>query len=212
MPMIAALLGGAGISDARAARFGARLVIPVGMAVSAGGLAMFVMISPDSGYGAVAPALLVFGFGLGLGLPLAADTVLDALTSGQAGMGNALSRTLQSVGISLGSAILGSVVDSTYRSSVGPALTGLPGEARTTARSGVAGAHAVASHLPPPVARPLTRAADHAYLHGMSQAAITTAVLLVVGAALVLLLLPKEHGELLAEPERRPEPRARASQ
>ncbi|MFF7634705.1 MFS transporter [Kitasatospora sp. NPDC008050] len=205
LPMIAALLCGAGISDAKAARFGAKFVIPVGMVVSAGGLAMFTMIHPDSGYGIVALALVVFGFGLGLGLPLAADTVLDALAPSQAGMGNALSRTMQSVGISLGSAILGSVLNSAYRGTVGSAVAGLPGEAQNAARSSVEGAHGVATQLPGAAGRALTQAADHAYIHGMGQAAVTTSVLLVVGAVLVLMLLPKGHGGHVVDLEELPE-------
>ncbi|GAB2700161.1 MFS transporter [Kitasatospora kifunensis] len=194
LPMIAALLCGAGISDAKAARFGAKLVIPAGMVVSAGGLAIFTVIHPGSGYGIVALALVVFGFGLGLGLPLAADTVLDALAPSQAGMGNALSRTMQSMGVSLGSAILGSVLNSAYRDRIDSAVAALPGGAQGAARSGVEGAHGVAAQLPVAAGRVLTQAADRAYLHGMGQAAVTTAVLLVVGAALVLRLLPKGHG------------------
>lgn len=202
LPMIVALLVGAGISDARAAKFGAKIVIPIGMVISAAGCAMFTVIKADSGYGIVAAALVVFGFGLGLGLPLAADTVLEALAPNQAGVGTALSRTMQSVGISLGSAILGSVLNSAYRGKLGDALTGLPGDAREAARSSLDGAKAVAGELPGEAGRLLGRAADQAYMHGVNQASITTAVLMVVGAVFVLLLLPMahehqvEHGEL----------------
>ncbi|GAA2157754.1 DHA2 family efflux MFS transporter permease subunit [Kitasatospora kazusensis] len=205
LPMIVALLVAAGISEAALSKLlGAKILIPVGMVVSAAGLAMFTMIHSDSGYGIVALALVVFGFGLGLGLPLAADTVLEALAPSQAGVGNALSRTMQSMGISLGSAILGSVLNSAYRGKVGAALAGLPGDARSVAKSSVEAAHVVAAGLPGAAGRALSQAADHAYIHGMGQAAVTTAVLMVVGAFFVLLLLPKAHGERGVEREELP--------
>ena len=55
-------------------------------------------------------ALAVFGLGLGLSLPLSVDTVLTSLPPGQTGVGNAMSRTLQSIASALGTAILGGFV------------------------------------------------------------------------------------------------------
>ena len=99
------------------------------------------------GYGIVALALAIFGAGLGLGLPLAADAVLGTLAPHQTGMGNALSRTLQSVGVVLGTAILGSVLNSTYRNELTGHLGPLPPAARTAATASIAGAHSVAARL-----------------------------------------------------------------
>jgi DHA2 family integral membrane protein (MFS transporter) len=60
-------------------------------------------------------------------LPLAADAVLGTLAPHQTGMGSALSRTLQSVGVALGTAVLGSVLNSAYRNELTGHLAGLPG-------------------------------------------------------------------------------------
>jgi EmrB/QacA subfamily drug resistance transporter len=191
LPLIAAMLVGAALAEkALAPRLGARVLVPVGMLVSAAGLGVLTRAPAGGGYGLTALALVVFGFGLGLALPLAVDTVLASLPPEQSGVGNALSRTLQGVGVVFGSAVLGSVLDAGYRARLAGALRVLPGGAADPAGSGVAGAHSVAGGLSPADGRQLVHAADLAYVHGMAQAASLTADLLVVCALLVAVLLP----------------------
>ncbi len=191
LPMIGAMLAGAALSEkVLAARLGARILVPAGLLVSGAGLVVLTLVHAGSGYGIVAVALTVFGLGLGLALPLSVDAVLASLSPGETGVGNALSRTLQGVGVAFGSAILGSVLNGAYRGRLTSVLPGLPAAARTAAKASVAGAHAVAGRLPAGPGRLLIRAADHAYLYGMTQAAIISAAVLAVGALLVLLYLP----------------------
>jgi hypothetical protein len=68
-------------------------------------------------------------------------------------------------------------------------LAGLPPAARTTATASVAGAHAVAHRLGS--GGSLISAADHAYLHGMIEVALVSAIVLAACAPLVLLFLPE---------------------
>jgi len=190
LPMIGALIAAAAASETLGARIGVKRVIPAAMVLSAAGLLVLAQATAASGYGIVALALVIFGAGLGLGLPLAADAVLGTLPPHQAGMGTALSRTLQSVGVALGTAVLGSVLDGAYRGTLGGHLAGLAPTARTAAASSVAGAHAVAARLPAPAGHLLTQAADTAYAHGAAHATTVAAGLLILGALLCALLLP----------------------
>lgn len=190
LPMIGALIAAAAASEVLGVRAGVRLVIPAGMALSAAGLVVLACVTGSSGYGIVALALVIFGSGLGLGLPLAADAVLGTLAPHQTGMGNALSRSLQSVGVALGTAILGSVLNRTYRNTLAGHLAALPPAARNAAAGSIAGAHAVAARLPSPAGHQLTAAADTAYAHGITGAAAVGASLLVIGAILCAALLP----------------------
>jgi DHA2 family multidrug resistance protein-like MFS transporter len=190
LPMIAALIAVAAGSEAFAARIGVKFVIPAGMILSAAGLLVLARAPAHGGYGIVALALAVFGAGLGLGLPLAADAVLGTLAPHQTGTGNALSRTLQSFGVALGAAILGSVLNSTYRNDLTGHLAGLPSAARNAATASIAGARSVAARLPGSAGLRLTRAASSAYTHGMAHAAAVCIGLLVSCAILCLLLLP----------------------
>jgi EmrB/QacA subfamily drug resistance transporter len=204
LPMIGALIAAAASSEMLAARIGIRFVIPAGMVLGAAGLLILAHAPAHGGYGIVALALAVFGAGLGLGLPLAADAVLGTLAPHQTGMGSALSRTLQSVGVVLGTAILGSVLNSTYRNE----LTGHQGPllpaARTAAAASIAGAHSVAARLSGSAGRLLTHAANTAYAHGMAHAAAVCISLLVVCAILCLILLPGKPAKATA-PETDPE-------
>ncbi|MFJ4655328.1 MFS transporter [Nocardia sp. NPDC088792] len=198
LPMIGAMLAGAGMGETFGVKIGVRYVIPASMLIGGGGLLVLAQAHAGSGYGIVALGLSVFGLGLGLGLPLAADTVLGTLSEHQAGMGNALSRTLQSIGVVLGTAVLGSVLNGVYRAGLGDALHGLPADAGGAARDNIAGAHAVAATLPARLGATLTHTADSAYAHGMAHATYTCLGVLIVGALLTLQFLP---GRLDSAPE-----------
>ncbi len=190
LPMIAGLLLAAAGGEFCAARVGVKFVIPAGMLVSAAGLAVLAQVHAHSSYAIVALALATFGIGLGLSIPLAADAVLGTLAPHQRGMGNALSRTPQSVGVALGTAVLGSVLNSAYRNAIGAHLADLPSPARRTVTATVSGAHATASRLPSGHGQLLTQIANAAYAHGMAHAATVCIGLLVLGAVTCVTLLP----------------------
>lgn len=190
LPMIAAIMAGGLVSDRLTARLGAKNVVAGGLLVTGAGLVVLSRVGPDSGYGLVAAALAVMGLGMGLALPTAVDAVLGALPPAQTGAGTALSRTLQQVGASFGVAILGSLLNSAFRSSLAGHLVGLPAQLRIAAQSSVAGAAAVAEHLPGHSGDNLVRAAHVAYADGMSEVVLVCAGLMAVGAVLVALFLP----------------------
>jgi MFS transporter, DHA2 family, multidrug resistance protein len=121
LPMIGAMLASSAVIEKSAARLGVRLVICAGMLICCAGLALLLLAGVDSGYGAVALALAVFGIGLGLSLPLSADAVLATLPPSRTGAGSALNRALQRIAVSLAPAVLGSVLASAYRGSLGRA-------------------------------------------------------------------------------------------
>jgi DHA2 family multidrug resistance protein-like MFS transporter len=189
LPMIGAMVVSAAVIEKSAARLGPRAVIAAGMAVSAAGLLVLWRAPAGGGFGVPALALAVFGTGLGLSLPLSADAVLATLPARQAGAGTALNRALQRIAVCLAPAIGGSILNGAYRGRLSPFLAGLPPAARTTATASVAGAHAVAHRLGS--GGSLISAADHAYLHGMIEVALVSAIVLAACAPLVLLFLPE---------------------
>jgi len=132
--------------------------------------------------------------GLGLGLPLAAEAVLGTLPPHQTGMGNAVSRAVQSI-VALGTAILGSVLNAGYRGALASHLTGLPGAASVAAAASVAGARGVAQRLPGQAGPALARAAGSAYVHGMVRGEAVGIGVLLAGAVMCLLLLPGRDQE-----------------
>jgi hypothetical protein len=106
------------------------------------------------------------------------------------GAGSGLTRTLQNVGASFGVAIMGSLLNAAYLAQLDPHLAGLPDVARDAARNSLAGATALAHHLPPAVGGPLLSAARDAYSRGMSEVLLVTAVMSVALAVLVAIFMP----------------------
>jgi hypothetical protein len=144
----------------------------------------------DSGYGLVAAALAILGFSIALTMIPALDAILGSLPAGETGGGSALTRTLQNVGASLGVAIMGSILNNVYQAHLSGQLTGLPANVQSAAQSSVAVAASVAQHLPGPLGAHLLRAAQDAYVFGMSDVMLITAGMMFVGAVLMALFLP----------------------
>jgi len=196
LPMIAAVLAGALASDRLTARLGTRVMVSGGLLISAAGMVLLSRAGGETGYGLVAASLTVIGLGMGLGMPPALDAILGALPPTQTGAGTALTRTLQQVGASLGVAVLGSILNAVYRGALDPHLPGLPAPAANVARGSIAGAAAVARHLPAALAAPVWQAARDAYASGMSDVLLVSAGVVTAGAVLVALFLPARSGHV----------------
>ncbi len=190
LPMIGGLLVGGLASERVAKAAGTKIAVALGLAMMAGGLAVCSRIGPGTGFGLIAAALAVIGVGLGFGMPTAMDAVLGALPPEQVGAGSGISRAIQNVATTMGPTILGSILANSYGARLAAHLGGLPAPARTAAHGSIAGAVAVATHLPPSVGRPLAAAAKLAYTDAMAEVLLISAAVAVVGAVLVLVFLP----------------------
>ena len=191
LPLIGGVLAGALPSDRLTARLGAKVMVAAGLLVSAAGSLLLSGVDADSGFGSIAAAEAVIGLGLGLALPTAADAILGALPTAETGRGMALTRTLQFIGMSLGVAILGTVLNGAFRSGLAGHLGGLSAQARAVVEQNVAGA----SQVPHVFA-----AARDAYANGMSDVMLVSAAVLAAAAVLVALFLPARAAARAARP------------
>jgi DHA2 family multidrug resistance protein-like MFS transporter len=132
----------------------------------------------------------VIGLAIALTMIPALDAILSVLPAGETGAGSALTRAIQNVGSSLGVAVMGSILNSSYQSHLSGQLSGFPGAARSAAETSVAVAASVSRHLPAALGGRLLRLAETAYSQGMSDVLLATAGLLVAGAVLMALFLP----------------------
>jgi MFS family permease len=101
----------------------------IGVAVFASGLALSVvagLLAPDN-LALLIVSLILNGAGQGIVIPLALNTILSSITEAQAGMGSGTVGTMQTVGASLGVAIVGIL----FFSLANPEVTVAP-ELRTT--------------------------------------------------------------------------------
>jgi hypothetical protein len=97
----------------------------------------------------VAAALTIGGLGVGVAMPPAVDAMLGTLARTWTGSRMGLAGTLASSG-ALGVAILGSMLNSSYRSGLSGHLARLPARVQGVAEGSVAAAAAVAQDLPAP--------------------------------------------------------------
>ena len=185
LPLIGALVLGA-VPAARIARLlGAKIVVALGFALLAAGL----LVGSTTGEGSsgvfVAAWMALAGAGMGLATATTTSAALSELSEQQGGVGSAVLQALNKTGGPLGTAILGSVLSSTYLAHL--ALSGLPAAAATAARQSIFSAVAVAQKLHSPA---LLASAHTAFVSGMDAALLVSGAVALAGVALTLAFLP----------------------
>jgi DHA2 family multidrug resistance protein-like MFS transporter len=113
---------------------------------------------------------------------------MGSLPRAKAGVGSAVNDTTRQIGGALGVAILGSLLASTYRSSLGAS-------ASAAARASVGGALEVARSIGGADGAALAQAAKVAYVDGMSVGVLVGAGVALLGALIALVFLPSRAKE-----------------
>jgi EmrB/QacA subfamily drug resistance transporter len=197
LPMAITMMIAAPNSARLAERFGRRPVVAGGLATVASWLLLMSFAGVDSSYLQVMVALIVMSAGMGSSMAPSTASIMASLPMNKAGVGSAVNDTTRELGGALGVAVLGSLAASAYTSGVGGAggvhLAGLPAAAVTLARSSLGGALQVAGSLDGAAGHALARAAQVAYVDGMSTALRVGAVVVFVASAFVARFLPVEH-------------------
>jgi EmrB/QacA subfamily drug resistance transporter len=164
----------------------AKVLVAAGFAVMAAALAVGAGTTITSGSGFGATWFAVTGLGLGIAMPTALNAALGALSPARSGSGSALITALRQVGATIGVAVLGTVLNSVYRS--GLSVAGLSASAAAAARSSVAGGAAVAHAAG---SAPLLHAVGVSYVHGMDVMLWVCAAIAAASALLGLVFLPR---------------------
>ena len=120
LPMIAALVAASTISSGVMPRVGPRPLIPLGMLIAAGGLAILAaQLGLRTSYlDWILPAQLLLGVGLGVVFGCALNTATYGTGAADAGVASALVNTNQQVGGSIGTALLNTIAASALASYV----------------------------------------------------------------------------------------------
>ncbi|MFJ4658293.1 MFS transporter [Nocardia sp. NPDC088792] len=121
LPMIGGLAAGTRLVDKLLAKAGIRTVLTTGFALLAAGLVLGALIGAHTSYGLAAAALVLLGFGMGFVMPSAMGLAMGDLAAERAGSGSALLQALRQASGTIGVAILGTVLATQYRSSLGAA-------------------------------------------------------------------------------------------
>ena len=124
LPFAVAVMATAPLSSMLVARLGIRVVIPAGLTAMGGGLLMLTQVTPTTSYSFLAIGVAIMGAGMGLVMAPAGNSIMSVLPAEQYGAGSAINDTVQELGASLGIAVIGSVVASSFRHA--EAASGLP--------------------------------------------------------------------------------------
>ncbi|WP_370617221.1 MFS transporter [Mumia sp. Pv 4-285] len=174
-----------------AAPLGARLVERVGLraTVSAGLVVITTALVVTAGATAasglpVLGGVALLGFGMGLAMPSAANAMLAVAPIGRSGAAAAVTDTAMQIGGSLGIAVLGSMLTTSYRG-------GLPEGVTPAAQDSVGVAHTVAADFgATPAAGQLVSAANTAFVGALGDALLAGAVVTGLGAVVAWVVLP----------------------
>jgi Na+/melibiose symporter-like transporter len=214
LPMALTAMVGAGLSSRLSQRFGIKIIVTTGLLIAAVGFYYMSSIArADVAYTTALLGLCGTALGIGLAMPVATDSIMGSVPVDKAGIGSAMNDTTRQIGGALGIAILGTILNRSYLTSVNDLLSNnlvfriLPAEGVEAIRASIQGAHIVAEQLPLQVmANTLTETADAAFVTGIKDALLVGTVILFVAAVLTFIILParlrptKEQSDLSAEP------------
>ena len=198
LPAIAGLVAGAVPADRVAARFGPKLTVTTGFAITTAGLLAGATTSAGSSAPFVAGWMGVVGLGMGVAFATSASAALKTVRAEQSGVASAMLQAIQKVGAPFGSAILGSVIVTVYQSNL--ALGGLPPAAAATVKLSVFAGDAVAKRLHSPA---LLESVHSAFVRGMDASLAVSAGFAAIAMVLGLIFLPGRVPSAAAESESR---------
>jgi EmrB/QacA subfamily drug resistance transporter len=199
LPFAAAMGVMSPLSPVLAARLGARVVVPAGLAFMGAGLLDLSTASVGTGYPALAVAVAVMGAGMGLVMAPASATIMTTVPAQQAGAGSAINDTIREVGGALGVAIVGSISAAAYRSQLGAALAAhhVPAAVARVATGSVAAADLAGQQLGRSAggrgAGELLGAAHDAFVSSMALGIRVAAGVALVAAVAAVFALPRRR-------------------
>jgi hypothetical protein len=156
-------------------------------------------LTPSSGYGWVALALVIMGIGMACTTAPATNAIVSSVPLSKSGVGSAVNDTTREVGGALGIAVLGSLVSSGYRSTMAANVAGLPPASAALAKDSIGGAFNVAK-VAGSLGDQLNAAAATAFTDAMSTALVAAAVVALMAAGMVLAYFPRTPPVLSTEP------------
>jgi EmrB/QacA subfamily drug resistance transporter len=173
-------------------KFGTKYVVAAGMTLTAGGLLLLTGAQGDSSYVDLVWRMVITACGLALTMAPATESIMGSLPLAKAGVGSAVNDTTRQVGGAVGVAVIGSVFNSLYTSTVGDRLAALalPGDVVERAKGSIGAALTASSEIGGANGTAISDAARSGFLDGMHTGLVVGAVAAAVGVAITLLWLP----------------------
>ncbi|WP_018544572.1 MFS transporter [Streptomyces sp. LaPpAH-108] len=149
LPLAGAVFVGSALTGWLTPRVGMRWTVGAGMVGGTVALALLTRVDAGWTYGDFVAPLVVLGLAIGLALSPCTDAIMGSFPESELGVGGAVNDTSLELGGSLGIAILGSLLATSYGDHLTSATKGggLPASALDTARDSVGAGYAVAQGI-----------------------------------------------------------------
>jgi Na+/melibiose symporter-like transporter len=187
LPMAAVVIPLSRFAPRIAGRVGVRVTGPIGLGLMAIGLVILSTLDGGSSYWHFLVGVIPFGAGIALAGAPATTAIVASLPREKQAVASAINEVSRELGGALGIAILGSVLNSAYRSSVADQTSAPPSPLADQARGSLAAAQAIGNRLG---AESLVANANDAFVHGFSLAPLAGAAVLIAGAIFVAIRAP----------------------
>jgi EmrB/QacA subfamily drug resistance transporter len=206
LPMTVMIIVTAPLAGRYAQRHGSRAPMTYGLLLAGGGLlTLGLMLQADSSYWFMMPVFVVMGHGMGATMAPMTAAVMNAVGHQRAGLGSAMTNTSREVGGVLGIALLGTILTTELKSSLGPALASLGLSPQAQASIGSAAGHgfldpALLQALPQAQKVAVQGAFNDAFMAGFHTALTAGGLVLIVAAFVANRFIPGREA-LREEPQ-----------
>ncbi|NNN28820.1 MFS transporter [Streptomyces sp. S3(2020)] len=221
LPLAGAVFLGAAATGRLTPKLGVKAMVTAGMVIGTAGVFLLTRIETGSTYTDFLAPMMMLGFAIGLSVSPATDTIMDSFPESELGVGGGANDTALELGGSLGIAILGSLLATSYKDRLTDLVGGqLPHDALETAKDSVGGGLAVAEQVArtpgatPQQAQAVLDAVHESFAHSVAHTSLIGGIIMAAGTLIVLAVLPgrrKNRGDGPAQPrETRTSPEERA--
>jgi|1186.fasta_scaffold06496_1 EmrB/QacA subfamily drug resistance transporter len=176
-------------APAIAAHAGVRVTGTIGLSLMATGFLLMATLEPGSPYWQFLAGLLPFGAGVALAGAPATTAIVASLPPEKQGVASAVNDVSRELGGALGIAVLGSLLNTQYRSDLTSSTSSLPAPLAGKAESSLAAAQQIGERMGVGSHHFILQA-QTAFMNGFGKALLAAAATLLVGAAFVALRAP----------------------
>lgn len=212
LPLVAVMMVGSPISGALINRVGPSRLIALGMLITGGSALLFLRTGADASFLDIVPALVVMGIGNSLLFAPMTTSVLNSVETAKSGVASAVNGAIRETGFAFGVALLGSIINQTYRdrfaeaaevralreapgSPLGPVLNivgdGITFGGRLVQDPGAwpDALRPAIGALPADIAAAIGQASSEAFVAGMDRAFVLSSVVIVLFGAIAFVLI-----------------------